>query len=68
MTVITRAMIIQALRRSNRALLLREVSPDKTREGIATTRGILLELEERRLVSMNPQTDRWTYIGPQVDL
>ena len=68
MTVITRAMIIQALRRSNRALLLREVSPDKTREVIATTRGILLELEERHLVSMNPQTDRWTYIGPQVDL
>jgi hypothetical protein len=47
---------------------LREVSPDKTREGIAATRGILLELEERRLVSMNPQTDRWTYIGPKVEL
>lgn len=68
MTVITRAMIIQALRRSNRALLLREISPDKTRDGITTTRGILLELEERHLVSMNPQTDRWTYIGPQVEL
>lgn len=68
MTVVTRAQVIQALRRSDRALLLREVAPDKTREGVQATRAVLLELEERRLVSMNPQTDRWTYIGPRIDL
>ena len=67
MTVVTRAIVIQALRRSDRALLLREIAPDKTREGVAATRAVLLELEERRLVSMNPQTDRWTYIGPRIE-
>lgn len=68
MVVITRAAVIQALRRSERALLLREVAPVKTREGIAATRSVLLELEQRQLVSMNPQTDRWSYIGPEISL
>ena len=66
MIVITRAMIIKRLRESDRALLLREVAPDKTADGIARTREVLLELEHRRLVLMNLQTDRWHYCGPEI--
>jgi DNA-binding IclR family transcriptional regulator len=66
--VITNADIIRALRRADRALLLREVAPDKTQAGMARTLEILRQLEERRLVSMNPQTDRWRYIGPEIRL
>jgi len=45
MTVyVTAAQVIQALRRSDRALLLREVAPDKTRDGVAAPRAVLLEL------------------------
>ena len=66
MMVITRAMIVQRLRASDRALLLREVAPDKTPDGLVKTREVLLELERNSLVTMNIQTDRWRYCGPGI--
>jgi len=66
MMVITRAMIVRRLRASDRSLLLREVSPDKTPDGLLKTRELLLELERNRLVTMNIQTDRWRYCGPEI--
>ena len=66
MIVITRAMIIRRLRESDRALLLREVAPDKTQDGLVRTLEVLLELERHQLVSINPQTDRWRYCGPEI--
>jgi hypothetical protein len=66
MMVITRAMIVKRLRASDRSLLLREVSPDKTPDGLIKTRELLLELERNRLVTMNLQTDRWRYCGPEI--
>lgn len=67
MIVITRADLIKRLRSADRALLLRELAPVKTQEGIESTRAVLLELQQRGLVTMNPQTDRWTYTGPRVN-
>jgi hypothetical protein len=64
--VITRAMIIRRLRSSDRALLLREVAPDTTQDGLARTREVLLELQHHQLVTMNLQTDRWRYCGPEI--
>lgn len=66
MTIITRAMIIRRLRSTDRALLLREIAPDKTQDGLARTREVLLELQYRQLATINPQTDRWRYCGPEI--
>lgn len=66
MIVITRVDIIRRLRRHSRALLLRELAPVKTEDGLLMTLDVLKQLERHRLVSMNPQTDRWRYIGPEL--
>lgn len=64
--IITRADIIRRLREHDRALLLREVAPVKSIEGLQTTLAVLRELERHHLVSINPQTDRWRYCGPEI--
>lgn len=67
MIIVTRAELIKRLRAADRALLLRELAPVKSQEGIESTRAVLLELQGRGLVAMNPQTDRWAYTGPRVN-
>jgi len=64
--IVTRAAVIQRLRAADRALLLCELSPNRSDEALTATRGVLLELERHHLVTMNPQTDRWRYCGPEI--
>lgn len=67
MIIVTRATVIKRLRQSSRALLLCELAPSRSAEALTATLATLRELEARSLVSLNPQTDRWAYIGPRVE-